>query len=366
MSPAFSSIRQMVAFVLLLMTFIGLPAFMGRTGLLDRRDVYPTIAWKYGFFPWIQQQVFTETADVDIAFVGTSHLWWAVDTPYVKETLSKQLGHDVNAITLGWPWQGFDGVYTMAKDLLDHRHVKMLVITDEGIANVPHNHSCRWFRIGENSDSLKGLSWLGQAQLYSGAILGMPRHLLSLVRPNIVEFSEQTPPNWWNARANQTDLNISGNLGSIKMRKSIDTSHDFTHFRPMGQATSEDVISYSDRTASQFAFAGPPPEFQLHFARKLAELCRERGTRLVLLNIPLLSDREKTVVPERCHWPDVLGTPVDMVGIPPAKLFSGVESTDLNNLFYDNDHLNQNGQEWFTQLITPMLGKLYVTSASRQ
>src|SRR3954453_8385081 len=123
MKPAFSSPRQASAFALLLASLLAMPAVMARTGRLHRRDVYPTIAWKYGPFPWIQQKIFAETRDADMVFLGSSHLWNAINTPYVQARLSERLGREAEVFSLGWPWAGFDAAYVIARDLLDHRRV---------------------------------------------------------------------------------------------------------------------------------------------------------------------------------------------------------------------------------------------------
>jgi hypothetical protein len=52
-----------------------------------------------------------------------------------------------------------------------------------------------------------------------------------------------------------------------------------------------------------------------------------------------------------------------MIGIPPAKVFSGMTPTDITKLFYDPNHWNKNGQEYFAKLITPALLKEYETQS---
>jgi hypothetical protein len=372
MSPAFSSARQAAAFALLLAVLLTLPALVAKTGWLDRGDVYPAIAWKYGAFPWIQQKIFAETKDVDMAFLGSSHIWAAVDTPYVQKKLTEQLGRDAEVFTLGWAWQGFDALYIIARDLLDHRHVHTLVIDDEGDSDVPHLISSHWFRIGENSEVLAGLPRIAQARLYGSAVLGMPRQLLSFVRPNLLEDPARCHANFWNLTFRAP--NLAEQRGALSSRLTYDprrplrpapNERDFFSFRPAGQASPADVLVYSAENHDAFKFTGPRiPPYQLHFARKLARLCQERGTRLVLLHTPSLPERGLTVISER-HWPDVLGAPVSIIGIPPAKLFAGIPTADVPELFFNDAHFNQNGQDMFTQLITPALLKQYATSTNR-
>jgi hypothetical protein len=363
MSRVFSSRLQAAAFALLLASLLALPALVARTGWLDRRDLYPAIAWKFGPFTWIQQKIFVETNNADMVFLGSSHIWTAVDTPYVQTKLSEELGREAEVFTLGWGWPGFDASYIIARDLLDHRRVHTLVIYDEGNSDLPHLNSSRWFRIGENSEALSGLPWLAQARLYGGTVLGMPRQLLSLVRPNLLEDPGHSRPNIWNTlyRAD----NPAKHRGALLSRLAYNHSPDFVPFHPGGEATSADVLVYSAETHEAFKFTGPATQpYQLHFARRLARLCQERGTRLVVLHTPSLSERAQASISERELWPEVLGAPVVIVGIPPAKLFAGIPATDVPKLFLDDVHLNQNGQEMFTRLITPTLLKQYAASVN--
>jgi len=361
MSTAFSSPRQAAAFALLLAVLLALPALVAVTGWLDRRDVYPAIAWKCGPFPWIHQKIFVETKDVDMVFLGSSHIMTAVDTPYVQQKFSEQLGREAEVFTLGWGWPGFDASYAVARDLLDHRRVHTLVIYDEGNRDLPHMNSSRWFRIGENSEMLSGLPWLAQARLYGGAVLGMPRQLLSLARPNLLEDPARARINVWNTSFRAE--NPAKHRGALCSRLAYGHSPDFIPFRPAGDATPADVLAYSAETRVAFKFTGPATQpYQLHFARSLARLCQERGTRLVVLHTPSLRERGQTSIAERELWPEVLGAPVEIVGVPPARLFAGIPAAALPKLFLDDTHLNQNGQEMFTPLITPMLLKPYAAS----
>ena len=366
MTPAFSSRRQAAAFALLLGVLLALPALSARTGWLDRRDVFPTIAWNYGPFPWIQQKIFAETADVDLAFIGSSHLWTAIDTPYVQRQLSEQIGREAEVFTFGWPWAGFDATYVIARDLLNHRRVHTLVIYDEEQGeDIPHQTSFHWFRIGENSEALDGLSWQMQASLYGGAVLGMPRHLLSFVRPNLLEDPANCRANQWNSYYRAP--NLSERLGSLRAQLGYYRSQEkFLPFQARGHATPADVLVYSAETRDAFQFTSPAAKpYQFHFARKLAQLCQERGTRLVVLHTPNLRECGESLIIERRLWPEVLGAPVDIVGVPPAKLFAGIPTADVMKLFYDDNHLNQNGQEMFTRLIAPVLLTLYAAPTYR-
>ena len=50
---------------------------------------------------------------------------------------------------------------------------------------------------------------------------------------------------------------------------------------------------------------------------------------------------------------------VTMLGIPPAILFKGLTDDDIRKLYSDSVHFNENGQNYFTALMTPNLLKIY-------
>ena len=366
MRPAFSSTRQAAAFAITIAIALLLPAVIGRTHLLDRRDVYPSNAQKYGSFPYIQQTIFDRTGDLDMVFIGSSHIWTAINTPYVQKQFSQKLARDAQVQSLGWPWPGFDSLYFIARDLLEHRRVRVMVISDEGIApEDAHVRSMSWFRIGENSDALQGLPPKFQAELYGQAMLGAPRHLLSAARPNLLEDPLHCRPNFWNSYYRAP--NIAENLGSLRAQLAFGSRYAaFTPYEAHSKATSADVVLYSDATRETFKITGPPTQpYQLHFARKLAQLCQQHGTRLIMLHTPHYSEREEPQIPERVAWAKELAAPIDLVGIAPAVLFSGIPADDVQKLFYENGHLNQNGQELFTPLVTPKLLELYVDTINK-
>jgi len=362
--PAFASPSLAAAFAACLATLVALPALVSRTSLLSRRDVYPAIPAKYGPFPWIQREIFGETKDVDVAFLGSSQIWCAIDTPFVKEKLGAALGREAEVFTLGWPWPGFDALYVIARDLLDHRRVRMLVVYDEDRGDgSPHVHASRWFLAGD-AEVVAGLPWLDRARLYGSAVLGMPRHLLSLVRADELEDPALGPPNFWNTYYHAP--HVAQRLGSLRARLAYGVSPDFTRFDGHSDATAADAVVYGPGTRDAFTFSGSPGHpYQLAFFRKLAALCRARGVRLVVLHTPALHERGLTQIPERFAWPDVLGVPVDMLGIPPARLFAGLSAEDITKLFYEDGHFNENGQDLFTPLITPALVRLHGDAAAR-
>ena len=155
MPPAFSSTRQAAAFALLLLLLLLSPVLAGRKFLPPREQAYASLSWGSGPYPWIRHEIFEETNDIDIAFMGSSHILHAVDTPYVQAQLSEKLGRPAVVRTIAWGGAGYDALFFVARDLMAHRKLKLLVFYDEynapGIRNTAAD--C-WFRCGENAPVL--------------------------------------------------------------------------------------------------------------------------------------------------------------------------------------------------------------------
>ena len=362
MRPAFSSTKQAAAFALLLLVLLLSPVLVGKNLLPPRDEVYSSMTWRHGPFSYLHQQIFAEKSDIDIAFIGSSRVWAGIDTPYVQEALSRQLGRKATVQTFGWSWLGFDALYFITQDLLQHRKVKMIVFDDE-YWPAPHVAAARWFRYGENREALQGMSPAIQANYYFAALLGMPRNLLSLIRLNYPE--ELVLPDdahWKNFYRSQ---NSKERLGALTVERGMSLSAPLVPYAPAINSQPSDVRIYSPETADVFRFSGPPtPAWQLQFAKQFAALAAAHQVKLVFLHLqPPFSDNEtnSAYIQERECWPEILGTNVTMMGIPPAKLFSGISQEDLPKLFYTPDfcHFNKNGQAYFTQIITPALLQLY-------
>jgi hypothetical protein len=367
MRPAFSSTRQAAAFALLLLVMLLLPAVAGKKFLPSRDQIYSSIWWASGDYPFFYNQIFQEEGDIDVLFIGASHIHTAFDTPYVQEQFSKELGRPAVARTFGWGWPGYDNLYFVSKDLLEHRKVRMLVFDDlYSVQDRPHILAPRMFRFGDDPDALKGLPLSFQASFYYASVVGMPRNLLWLVRSNY-------PPNLHPGKPTHFEihdraLNPVTQLGALTERLGYcpDFLADyyehppFVVYTPQTGVQPSDVCIYSPDTETNFVFASNSiPPMQLHFAQKLAALAQEHHCQLVMVHVPFYEERRSPVISEPAFWPKALNTDVTMIGIPPATLFKGLTDDEIQKLYSDPVHLNENGEDYFSKLMVPNLLKIY-------
>lgn len=362
MRPAFSSIRQAGAFALLLLCLLLGPALAGKKFLPPREAIYSSIWWENGDFPYMDGQIFRETGDMDVVFMGSSHIWAAFDTPYVQTQLSKELGRTAMARTFGWGGPSYDETYFVARDLLEHHRVRMLVIDDDGSdSDQPHLLASRMFRFGDNEADLDSLPASIKADYYFASIAGLSRNLLSAVRANLP--ADMTATNYWQTRSRAE--NFANQLGAFTARIGFRENpavepEPFANYVPQTDVQPSIACVYSSDTETNFAFSTEPlPMTQQHFAQKLAALAAEHGCKLVVLHVPTWDERRSNVVSLRTFWPDTVHSSVTMIGIPPAKLFNGLTDDQIRKLYSDSVHFNENGQDYFTALMTPTLIKLY-------
>src|SRR5690349_2321803 len=132
MLPAFDNWRAAARFSALLLVLTALPLLNLGLGLPSRVEVYDGLRLGGGPYVKTRQQMHSTTGDIDVAFLGSSILNVAVNGDEVQARLEEKFGPDVNVRMFGFVFQGFDMQYVMMRDLLDHRRVKMLVITFSG------------------------------------------------------------------------------------------------------------------------------------------------------------------------------------------------------------------------------------------
>jgi len=363
MAPAFSSTKQAGAFALLLLLLLLLPVLAGKKQLPPREQAYAAQGWGAGPYPWIRQQIFEETNDIDIAFVGSSHLLWGIDTPSVQAALSKKLGRRAVVRSISWGGPGFDGLYFITKDLLEHRRVKLLVFYDESRKLHSQDNNAlapTWFRFADNAEDLAGLPWKQKTPYYFAAVIGMPRNLLCRLRPNLPGDLLSPKPNYMERQYHTENPAIL--LGAIAGDLGSWNAIPLMPFKPNPGAQPADASIYSPQTQADFSLAtNRLPALDIFFARKFTALAQEHGGKLVLLSIPTMDESPSQTIAGNQFWPQEFPTNVTLLGVPPAKLFADLGTGQIERLFSSSDHLNKNGQAYFTSVITPKLIEIYDT-----
>jgi hypothetical protein len=346
MRPVFASTKQAATFALLLLLLLAAPGLSGMRLLPHQQQTYYSEGIQWGNFPWLQQFVFDETNDIDIALVGSSQMIYGIDTPYVQQKLDEQLGRKTVVRTVAWMGGGMDTLFYTTRALLAHRHVKTLVFFDEITAPKP--------------DEINLL-----ANYYYGDVVWMPRNLLDLSEPNWprVPGAESSPPANPATYERWRSANPAEQLGCMNAHLGFawrELNTNFTPYVPQTGATPAEVLVFPRTPAANWVCSNwPPPLGQAFFARQLGLLAQQQGCRLVALHKPVFADRTARVVVEAHNWPALMQAEVCLMGIPEAQLFAGLSESEVELLYWNANHFNENGQVYFTRLITPPLVQYY-------
>src|SRR5215469_7697175 len=201
MAPAFTSTRQAAVFALLVLVILLSPMLVGRSLLRPRDQIYSSLPWGTGPYPYLYNQIYEERGDIDVVFMGPSTMWYAIDTPYFQQRLSEKLGRPAVARTLCWDWIGADAFYRITRDLLEHRNVHMVVFCDPTITapNTAHRMAPDLFQWPDHAEDLDGLQIRPKTAFYAAAIIGMPKNLLGRLRSNLpaVDTEEVSWPGFY-------------------------------------------------------------------------------------------------------------------------------------------------------------------------
>ena len=348
--PAFRNDLQAAGFLLLVAVALASPVLLAAAHPFDRPYFYDAMREEDGAFSFVRHEIFEVKDDIDILFAGNSTLWAGIYSPIVQDALTQRLGRPARALTFGSYWPSMDVPYMEIRDALEHKHVRMIVLSipRTEFNDGPSPVGSRFLSYSDPEEATSGLPLRYRINLYAGYVLRTPRDLLACLRTNPTGPSVYTSFN-----------------GSMASRAAFDGAR-FTRFTPNPPALPADRLIYSERTRAGFRYTGEAPEpYQTFYLHKIADLARSKGAKLVLLSIPQLKDRRNTATLERQNWTDIPGSQSAMVGLPPALLFRGLTDAEVTRLYYDKVHLNLNGSEFYTKVITPALLELYNAQPDR-
>jgi 3',5'-cyclic AMP phosphodiesterase CpdA len=342
MTPAFHSTRHAFVFGGVILFFLTLPMVLHGIGGVSLEESFHGISERAGDFDRIGHEIFQDRSDLDVFLCGSSLLDSAADPELMRREMSNAIGHPVKTLLLRQAWQGPDMNYFVARALMEHRRVKILVIAAPAWvqrSDQPHVQLFRVVRYGDYAGALDGLGFRSRLAVYADYVLGAPRQALSLLRLNLIAPDA--------GRATGTPVSLGYQGGPFVPHEAFD---------PAVQP-SESIDS--EKSRDLFHFDGPPlSPYQFHFLRKTAELAREHGALLVILHLPSPSERGSMIVSDRKLMPGVFGDGVFFVGVPSARLFHNVPDSEFLD-YYTDEHVNLNGSDLFTRAITPALIEIY-------
>lgn len=337
--------KQLCVYGTVVAFFLFLPILLHFTGMDAIQNRYLGINEDY--YTHVHQQVFEETKEIDILFLGFCFQRMGVRSKIIQESLSKELGRQATVVTIGTYASAQDLVWIILRDLLKRRKVKMLVVhlpSNQGIQDRPHSYAPQWIRFQDVLELGQGMPALHYFQLYGAAVLAAPRNFLGYLR------EEHSIPAEY----------IEKDLGNAQIKLCEQGTPFEEHILPRKDVNPQDLIYRRGANPEKFRFTGEKyPRYQETLVLKLASLIKEHRIPLVQLHVPNLIERDAVVVEERYQWEEWLGYPVKTVGLPTADLFAGLSDKAKRCLFWDREHMNPNGMDYFTRTVGPTLTAIY-------
>jgi hypothetical protein len=349
--PAFDSYFQALGFVVLVVVLLFSPILLAHLHPQSRQHVYLDMREGDGGFSFVEREIYETKDDIDIVFAGPSTIWLGINSLMVQQALTQKLGRQARVVTFGSTGASIDVQYTQLRDTLEHKKVGMVVTSVPRTTNADNpawvffdGPSPQGFRFLSYTDPPEpdGLPLRYRAMLYAGYVLRTPRFFLDWLRPT------RTRPSPY-ISTQGTQIAFAGLAGE-----------PYSEYRAPLPELPPDAFIYSPQNRNNFSFSGEGlPFFQTYYLHKFFELLKARGIRTVFVNIPEYQERGRTTALERACWPEILGSPSVLVGIPPTTLFGRMPRENVHKLYWDNLHLNRNGNEMFTRAITPVIVELY-------
>jgi hypothetical protein len=343
MRSAFVKDRDLIVYVTVLSACLLLPVILLAIGPPPRRAVY-AMNEETGPMAAMGREIYERRGPVDLLFFGASIIRAAIAPDLIERQLEASTGRRPTTILCGPNWQGLDAQYVILRDLLPRRKVKYLFLNlPDAVtwSNKPHIALYRVLRLGDDSGFYSGLGLLHASQVYAAEILGAPRQLLSLIRPNLVGEDEAGLLD----RLRKSPGPLLGYYGAAPVQDD--------RLPPL--LPGDEMLHEGNSDGGWFRFGNHPlGDYQLNMLAKIGALARQYGAQIVVLNIPIDSDRGRPFVIERMDWSRLLGMQVTVLGIPPALLFKDMSADEVQR-FYVDQHLNRNGRRYFSEAIVPAL-----------
>lgn len=331
--------------VSVLLTFIS-----GNGAFLTRSERYETVPSNGGNFVFLKHQLFTETSDIDVAFIGSSQVWQGIAAKKIESELSVKLGRPAKVLVLACNWSGPDVIYTILNDLLSHRRVKlvMLQIPHAGLGG-PH-YTLRW--IGHNfrdknietNPAAQYFSRYDKMQLFAADMLGMPWIIQRTLLPQKSHLSSYG----WSIDPN----------GSLPVASTMVG----TPVQPNLAATLPKLHSDTDFVLERKDFNFYQAEISTYLAaylKGIRDVTSHYKTRLAFFEIPRFDQKTECAVPFGHEISQIFSQEeYTFIGMPACQFFKSLPEFDWRQFYADTFHMNKEGMTYFADILIPSIQKI--------
>lgn len=344
--------KQMLGYSLLIWFFLLLPFFL----TVPKSSVYHSI-WNYNVpGAHLYQETFVDKKPVDILFIGASTLWDGIRPNIISAALKKNFQHEPVVFSFGFLWQNIDQTYLLLRNIVEKRKIKMVVISTafpDIVLNESHIKIFKFISWKRDASMYQGLPFSTMLNIYAETVLGAPRQLWSQMQSNMSEQKFKTT----------IDNDIYHQTSGYRSHKKTvyNRNNPYRDIMVTPPSIDKSNMIYTTKSKKIFTFSGKPlTQYELHFYKKITKLLKEHDIHQVFLRIPAYKERNNKSILLRVNWPvSVNNQSADIVSVIPQSLFHGLTLDMIQQLYYDQDHFNDNGSLMFTKTIAPAIVKIY-------
>ena len=344
-NPLFLSTSNAILFCIVIFIFLIAPFFVDKFSNLTVKSCYlatPTRGGDYGF---ISRETFDKKGAVDVLILGSSFMWTGVNAEIIKNEIDRKAKIDSNVINFGTNWKSMALLYRLFKDISDNRKVKMLMIPALTLSEVKkeqmHILSKYWLPFDLIMENKKEFNIDFLIKSYAIKLLGLPRQLLSLVRN---DFNENT----FDTSKYGSYLVPAGYYGRPFFKK----EYEAPHIKPselLKGISHHDLVSRKSELKDSSRVA---------FIKLILQLAERKGTRVIFLK-PKQCPSDKGGADETVFIPAAFKKKVHVISLNDNELYPSLSKTEVENMYYNKNHLNSNGNKYFTKTILPAIMEIY-------
>jgi hypothetical protein len=345
MAPPFATRGQALGFCAVVAFILLLPAAFRRTHAPTHEQRMATAPVRAGPYSFLHEQIYEKTSDLDLAIVGDSQIWAALDAPAVSDALTRKLGRQARVVSLGWNWHGDDLTFYVLRDLLERRKVGVVLLRlprEGDRVKGPHPQSFRWFTSWDDPVE-PGMSRADRAAFYGIEATGSLRNLLSLLRPDRLA----PPPEEERLGAYLAEIGPDG-----RPFKRLALQPPPLGTRVLSTFGASPALAWGGDRPSSSAIAWG-------YASAIHDLLTKYGVRAAFVRIPMSNEVKADELRSDAMWRDIFGAETPVLAAKPRELFEGLTDDDTQELYYELSHLNRNGAELFTLTLLPGLLELW-------
>jgi|GEM_PF-2595316 len=269
--------------------------------------------------PWIYKQLFTDTQNIDVAFIGTSHTMGAVNDSLIEQLVFDNTGKLVKCKNLSFCGFGRNFDYLIAQDLIANKMPKIIVL-----------------EVRENESRAGHLSFPYLATTYN--LFSAPKAFNQSYIPDIYKaflfrlqyIREQATNEDEKRTMDISDSQYGYNGHDLLIANPDELDADFKKMLEKNK--------HHNKYLDSLAEISP-----LNYVQQIKDLAAQHGIRLVLLYLPAYTHQitDSEIVDKYSKYGPIIMT----------------DSTTLKNKnnWFDREHLNIAGAELISQKVARYL-----------